>query len=135
MNPKTLLSNPQVPPSPLPSSILIPGFAYPLSLLGSDRRFSRAGTTRITVWRTLRKKREKQSVCSPTYVFCSRDGKREREKKRDPPALPNRAVKSWQIAHRIKKTGTTTTATEDDLFGGDSPPLANADRGVVEASW
>ena len=71
-------------------------------------------------------------MCSPTYVFCSRDG--EREKKRDPPALPNRAVKSWQIAHRIKKTE-TTTAAEDDLFGGDSLPLANADRGVVEASW
>ena len=78
-----------------------------------------------------------KTICVLSYIrlLLSRRKEREREKKRDPPALPNRAVKSWQIAHRIKKTETTTTATEDDLFGGDSLPLANADRGVVEASW
>ena len=76
-----------------------------------------------------------KTICVLSYIRPLVSRRRETEKKRDPPALPNRAVKSWQIADRIKKTETTTTATEDDLFGGDSFPLANADRGVVEASW
>ena len=76
-----------------------------------------------------------KTICVLSYIRLLLSRRKERGKKRDPPALPNRAVKSWQIAHRIKKTETTTTATEDDLFGGDSLPLANADRGVVEASW
>ena len=76
-----------------------------------------------------------KTICVLSYIRLLLSRRKERGKKRDPPALPNRAVKSWQIAHRIKNTETTTTATEDDLFGGDSLPLANADRGVVEASW
>ena len=76
-----------------------------------------------------------KTICVLSYIRLLLSRRKERGKKRDPPALPNRAVKSWQIADRIKKTETTTTATEDDLFGGDSFPLANADRGVVEASW